>query len=349
MTKDMKTISGYNEDAYNNNKLSSINCFYSQQRARINYIVDQKLFPYLKCTKSFGKRNADYLWNNSSDRLMWLKRCKIVIENEFSYIIQKYKAEDLELDINKENDSPNVWCCWFQGEKNIPEVVRTCIESQKSNLPIGVRYNFLSLENIDNYIELPGFIIDNVKRGYLTFTHLSDIIRFKLLSEYGGVWMDSTVFVSDNIPESYFHLPIYSIQAKDACQLDNNIFYWPLCSFLIGGAANNLLFRFCYELMLEYQDKYNWLIDGHLINICYAIAFSNFTKTRESIEQIGANNGNRQRFDDIANTVYEKKTYVDLLDSQIFHKLNWRKKYKTYVDGKETFYGHIVLMNKGEI
>lgn len=327
--------------------ISQINYRSAQTKSRIYYLSNKKIFPYFIYKQNFGELQTKYLWEVRSNRIQWLQRCKEIVENEFYSLIQEYKIKDSVVDI-RANDSRNVWCAWFQGEEDMPDVVRKCIISQKENIPSGISYTLLTLKTIDDYIEIPGYIIDKVRKGTLTFTHLSDIIRFKALYEYGGIWLDSTVYVTNHISEDYFNLPIYSIQEKKNEGISDDAFYDILCSFVIGGAPKSVLFEFCYELMMEYQRRHNWLIDEHLINICYAIAYTMFRKTRTTIDMIGRNNPDRQLLNDIANDLYDEKKCCTLLNKQVFHKLNWRRKYIEKKRLKSTNYGVVVAHNSPE-
>ncbi|MBQ7073583.1 hypothetical protein IJM86_00620 [bacterium] len=42
----------------------------------------------------------------------------------------------------------------------------------------------LTRDNYENYIKLPEFILQKVKKKEISITHLSDIIRMALLKEY---------------------------------------------------------------------------------------------------------------------------------------------------------------------
>ena len=321
-----------------NNSFSSLDYKKVNNNAKVKKLINNKLIPRIKSYQNFGKCDTDYLWKNRGDRCSWMNACKRVIEDEFAPMIREYRTKDSDT-IYVNNNSSNVWCCWLQGEEMMPDVVRMCIDSQIMNLPDGVDHHLLTYSNLDGYVDLPGYLFDNVKRGTLTLTHLSDIIRFKLLYDRGGVWMDSTLFVSSKIPESYFSMPIYSIQEKEHSHIMDDVFYGALCSFLIGGAPKSLLFDFCYNLMIDYQKKHDWLVEAHWINIMYAIAYTNFSNTKRIIDSIGKNNADRQALNNISNEKYDAIKYERLINNQVFHKLNWRKNYIKELDGQDTYYG----------
>lgn len=43
-------------------------------------------------------------------------------------------------------------------------------------------------------MEFPKYIEEKWKRGVITHTHMTDLLRLELLIRYGGTWIDATVF-----------------------------------------------------------------------------------------------------------------------------------------------------------
>lgn len=80
-----------------------------------------------------------------------------------------------------------VWTCWWQGEKSAPELVKACWESQRRNIPSEIELIIITEQNYKKYIELPEYILEKVKKGYISLTTLSDIIRASLLYRWGCV------------------------------------------------------------------------------------------------------------------------------------------------------------------
>lgn len=84
-----------------------------------------------------------------------------------------------------------IWTCWFQGRDHAPFLVRQCLESwERLNPDWEVRcldrYNLLSYA--------PSLSEFDLEDRAITAASLSDIARIALLHEYGGVWVDATLF-----------------------------------------------------------------------------------------------------------------------------------------------------------
>ena len=100
----------------------------------------------------------------------------------------------------KKIDNPKViWQYWAQGfeSSNIPDLVKVCLKSVELNKSDYALIR-LSDENIDEYLELPGWIKD--KMSIMSKAHFSDLLRCIILSLYGGVWLDAATFLTGEIP-----------------------------------------------------------------------------------------------------------------------------------------------------
>ena len=96
-----------------------------------------------------------------------------------------------------------IWIMWWQGYNNAPNLVKACINSVKIN---NKNHNVIIItqENFKDYVMLPNFILKKFENGYISITHLSDIIRVLLLYNYGGLWIDSTVLNISSINRKVF-------------------------------------------------------------------------------------------------------------------------------------------------
>lgn len=82
----------------------------------------------------------------------------------------------------------------------------------------------ISYDNLEEYVHFPDYILEKWKKGQITNTHMTDLLRLELLIKYGGMWLDATVYCSSpNIPDyflirSYF-LSMSKAWARWACNL----------------------------------------------------------------------------------------------------------------------------------
>ena len=297
----------------------------------------RKFCPRFTYSLIFGKQNSKELVSAMGNRGKWLDACYNVLSKEFESFVKGYQFVPPE-----ETNCKKVWVCWLQGEENMPEVVRICIDSIKQNVPKDYSVEFVDNTNLREWVDIPQRIYDLLHAGKLRPAYFSDIVRMRLLSQYGGIWIDSTVFVSAPIPDDFFEKRLYSIQAKDEEHRSEDLYYGALTSFLIGGSNQCPLFDFLYNFFITYSNKHWILIDGHLINIAFRIAYeNNIGGIREDINNIGVNNANRNLLFLEINKPFNEEQWVELTNHQIFHKMNWRTKYLDDCTNQKTFYYHL--------
>uniref|UniRef100_A0A6C0LXV5 Glycosyltransferase n=1 Tax=viral metagenome TaxID=1070528 RepID=A0A6C0LXV5_9ZZZZ len=117
--------------------------------------------------------------------------------------------------------SKQIWSYW-DGEQ--PKIVRKSIESWKKYLP-DWKINILDNNSLQEYhIEKP--------KSYelLSSTTKSDVIRLSLLYNYGGLWMDASIILLDNLNwlEQYKKYPYYGfIYSDDIRYVESWFLYSP--------------------------------------------------------------------------------------------------------------------------
>lgn len=147
--------------------------------------------------------------------------CKI---GEFLY----KKAEECDASGDK-----YIWICWFQGMENAPELVKRCYASVKRNMP-DKEIIVITKENMDQYVNFPDHILKKWKRGLITDTKMSDFLRMELLIRYGGLWMDSTIFLSGPIPDWVYEKDIFMYAMKDIIK-NVEVYYNPYTTRLVSA------------------------------------------------------------------------------------------------------------------
>lgn len=109
-----------------------------------------------------------------------------------------------------------IWQYWAQGldESKLPEMIRLCYASVDQHRG-DYRVIRLSDETVSEYIDLPP-IVDQVRQSNpaMMIAYYSDILRLALLSAYGGVWLDSTIFMAGPF-EPYYTEPEFFMFQRD--------------------------------------------------------------------------------------------------------------------------------------
>lgn len=75
----------------------------------------------------------------------------------------------------------------------MPQLVQGCFRQLTT-------YNdnvcLITKDNYNKYCHIPDYILQKLYRQEISITHFSDILRVSLLAENGGLWLDSTCWVS---------------------------------------------------------------------------------------------------------------------------------------------------------
>jgi hypothetical protein len=91
-----------------------------------------------------------------------------------------------------------IWSCWFQGREAAPHLVKRCFSSWERENP-GWHFRCLDAVSIERYIDLKGIV--DFQSQSLTAASFSDILRILLLHEFGGIWVDATLFCNRPLDE----------------------------------------------------------------------------------------------------------------------------------------------------
>lgn len=264
------------------------------------------------------------------------------IEKDFSKTIEKYKnyTEENQFPIRQNLSGTNyyIWCFWWQGYAEAPILVKKCIDSVTKNAG-NHTVILLTKENWKNYADIPEYIIEKVDKGIITLTHFSDILRMNLISKHGGLWLDATIFVSNEIPAYCFEFPYFSIHYETSTSKIANGKWTGFCQ---AGRKNSLIHNFCKDIFFLYWEKYNKLIDYFFIDYVMLVGYKTIPEFKKLVDSLPLNNQGVKELDKHFNDEYSEKSFGTILSKSTFFKLNWKRKYKKEINGKKTIYEYFL-------
>ena len=255
-------------------------------------------------------------------------------------VVKKYidNTDNLLMNNSPIGDTSNIWVCWWQGEENMPEVVKVCYRSIKKlsgKHPVVL----ITEENLKNYVQLPQFIMDKYAAGIISRTHFSDILRFYLLKEYGGIWMDITNFLTAEIDSfvpvdstfySYKHITEY-----------NNVSQGLWTSYFNASGKGNIIPSYLYESLVSYWNKTDKLEDYLLLDFIFKLGYDNIPVMKKIIDSIPLKEIGTMR--KIMNRKWNGKEWKRYFVQAPFQKLSYKKYVnKTTKKGEKTHYAYMV-------
>ena len=208
------------------------------------------------------------------------------LKKEYAPIIEKYSALDKHAFDGK--ISPIVWMFWWDGLRAaVPPLVELCIKRMRQS---GFEVRVIDKENINDYIESSD-IVGLLNNGRIKLPFLSDCIRFRLLRRYGGIWLDSTIFVtdfslfSDVLSANGFYsgrFPVY---------LDWKIVSrGRVSSYFLASCPNHPLLSFCDDCFTYYMTCHKHPIDYVQIDYTIRVAYETIPVFKQVIDSIPYNN-----------------------------------------------------------
>lgn len=275
---------------------------------------------------------------NTKEKLV-IKKNKIInfwLEDNYKKLIEKY----VNIKIRPQKNSNKIWIFWWQGNKHMPELVKICIESINRNIS-NKEIILLSKENISNYIKLPQYILEKFETGKIGTAHFSDIIRVGLLKEYGGTWIDATIYLSKKISNKEFE-KIKTIKFK--CNDDTSISNGLWCCFFLNR-INYKLYSFLYEFYLDYWEKEDIIIDYFLLDFMIKIAYQHFPEVKKDIDNNEYNNEQIHKLASLLNNKFNQDEYETLLESNFIHKLSYKIELQEKFNNQPTYWG--IIKNGG--
>lgn len=142
-----------------------------------------------------------------------------------------------------------VFTFWYQGIEKAPKIVKTCMISWKELNPTW-EVVFLDAFNINDYVE---FDFDCESLSEKSIALKSDLLRLKLLSKHGGVWVDATV------------LCVLPLDAWIDSYTDNNLFLFSrpfkdrlFSSWFIASCKQNYAIEILYKELYLYSISTNY-------------------------------------------------------------------------------------------
>lgn len=256
----------------------------------------------------------------------------------FSDLIKKYVQEDVEKNTVPMTATENIWIMWWQGNEKAPLLIKKCIESiqkhaKENNVII------ISEENYQNYVRIPDWFMEKVESGIIPFVKLSDVIRCALIANYGGVWMDATIFATrdfGNLLDGKDYYTAHNSKSSNVIDVSRN--QWT--GFLIGGHKGDPVFKFARDFHLAYFRKYNRVIDYLLLDYILHIAddarIGNF---HESLQVMPYTQTDLYMLvNELSQPVSTETTKkINASDTFLF-KLSWKQEYLESVNNVPTYW-----------
>lgn len=265
-------------------------------------------------------------------RLSTTLKTKQKLERKFKWKLDEFDKNYVE---REHKNSNKIWICWFQGMDNAPELVKKCYQSVIKNNP-DKDVTVITSENMSEYVQFPDFILDKWKKGIITHTHMTDLLRLELLINHGGLWLDATVLCTGQAPSYFFDSALFFFQCLKPGR-DGHASY--ISSWLLEAKTNNKILMATRDLCYEYWKKNNSMWDYFLLHDFMSIVLEKYEDDWKKV--LPRDNATPhilllRLFDQ-----YDEGTWNAIKEQTPFHKLSYKLD-NMRLDDSDTFYYKLV-------
>lgn len=182
---------------------------------------------------------------------------------------------------NTETIGRRVWMFWYSGFDTAPALVQKCIEQVRS-IP-DIEMVLLTKDNLELYYLDFWKIRPMLESGRISIQHFSDLLRCYLLKEYGGAWLDATIFVLDGkFFSRHCDELFWSVKYKESNFFNEGKY----SGFLMGAGKQNALMIMAYDLLTNYFEYFNSIFDYFQIDFVIYYLYRHFKVCREMIDEV---------------------------------------------------------------
>lgn len=231
------------------------------------------------------------------------------------------------------------WSCWWQGMEKAPDFIKACINSQKKYLPKETELIIITQDNYCDYVDFPQWLLNKVEDGKVTLTTFSDVIRASVLYKYGGIWLDSTILLTEPLPLEFWDYDVFTIRE----------FHY--CLPFMGGKPGQKFYRFLMEGFFYYYKNYAYTKYYLLVTYLLDIAMNKYPDIREKYNRLPAKSAgisNIRNFDSLSYHMHETYTpevYHKYMEGIYIHKLQRRfDRFGEKIHDPDNIY-HYILKN----
>lgn len=224
-------------------------------------ILQNKMARYCQILKYYGlKLTCVYFLAQKSDKMFYDFRRKILLD--FVLKLRKEAQIDDSSDEKEEETTEfpkMIWTMWQQGEAQMPETVQASMKTIKDFAKRNsCDFHLLTNDNLEHFVTIPKDITEKYKKNELTAAHYSDIIRFSLLYQYGGIWMDATLFVSPYATVEMFEGDFFSLNHPPIHpdKMERTICDFKWSGYCLAGQKGKSYFKHIRDILIYYVRKY---------------------------------------------------------------------------------------------
>lgn len=245
----------------------------------------------------------------------------------------KYKDIDVKgIEYPAKSVEDPVWIFWDKGIDNSPVLVKKCVESIEQYASRDVI--FLTNNNLNKYIKLPDYIERKKDAGQIPMAGYTDIMRVALLEHYGGTWIDSTVYLTDYIPDVILNSDFFAF--RNSLLLIENPVLYP--AWFLHAKKGNKTIREVRNVAFAYWLKNEHMVEYLLPNLIITLVLKEDPESEKKIPYM--NSDYSEYLIKVLSDKYSEKKFEWIKSLTSIHKLSY--KLDEGINKEGNFYRYII-------
>lgn len=234
-----------------------------------------------------------------------------------------------------------LWQYWESQDNSIPPLVQACLNSvdlYKGNY----KRILLSPDNVKEYVNIPQIFWNLKEKGIIKTAFFSDILRTCLLLQYGGIWIDATVLLTEEIPSYITDSELFVFQNDLKIDLDG----LNMASYFISAKKDNKILRETLASLTQYWKENRFLVNYFAFLHTFTMVTQATNENKELFSKVPFFSFLPvQQFQRELLNKFSEERYNEIKKMSGIHKLTHKQSVLTKqknIDISGTFYEHII-------
>ena len=151
-----------------------------------------------------------------------------------------------------------IWQFWDNpAGKTTPAIVKSSLESVEKFKGKFER-KILNNSTLENYSDLPDYVLDKFKKGQMGYAHFSDLLRLNLLKNHGGIWLDATAYMTDFVPKYILDEDFFVFLTGELTHFSYSFMQNCFIRAKKGSALCDLWYQMCIEFWKDETERLDY-------------------------------------------------------------------------------------------
>ena len=241
-----------------------------------------------------------------------------------------------------------IWQYWESPDGSVPPLVQACLNSVEKYRGNCQRI-MLTPENVKDYVDIPQIFWDLKERGKIKTAFFSDILRTCLLIQHGGIWIDSTVLLTEELPSYITDADLFVFQNDLKIDLDG----LNMASYFISAKKDNKILRETLAALIQYWKENNFLVNYFTFLHTFTMVTQASKENKDLFSKVPFFNFLPvQQFQGELLNQFSEERWNEIKKISGIHKLTHKQSVltkKKEINTEGTFYEHVIKEFNNEI